>query len=109
MQLTFLGKDTVNGGSPTLFATDQDSYVVQGWKVPGDASSVEIPDKLLAFVEQGTRLDAVLHETAFHTYRLSGSVVTDPDVLMQMNMPGHEMAVVVGKVREEGVHGSVDG
>jgi len=30
MRLEFLGKDTVNGGSPTLFATDRDTYVVQG-------------------------------------------------------------------------------
>jgi hypothetical protein len=109
MRLTFLGKDTVNGGSPTLFATDQGSYVVQGWKVPGDPESVEIPEKLLMFLEEGTRLDAALRATAFHTYRLSGEVVTDPDVLAQMDMPGHEMAVVVGKVREEDARGSIDG
>jgi hypothetical protein len=30
MRLTFLGKDTQGGGSPTLFATDRQTYVVQG-------------------------------------------------------------------------------
>ena len=105
MQLTFLGKDTVNGGSPTLFATDRDTYVVQGWKVPGDELSVEIPDKLLAFLEDGTGLDVQLRPTAFGTYRLAGTVVTDPEVLAQMDMPGHEAAVEVGKLREDGAHG----
>jgi hypothetical protein len=110
MQLTFLGKDTVNGGSPTLFATDRDTYVVQGWKVPGDDLNVEIPDKLLAFLEDGTGLDAELRATRFGTYRLTGALVTDPEVLDQMDMPGHEAAVEVGKLREDGVRGrSADG
>ncbi len=30
MRLTFLGKETQTGGSPTLFGTDRDTYVVQG-------------------------------------------------------------------------------
>ena len=45
MRLTFLGKATTGGPSPTLYATDRKSYVVQGWIVPdggrvaGSASS----------------------------------------------------------------------
>jgi hypothetical protein len=68
MRLTFLGKDTVNGGSPTLFATDRDTYVVQGWKVPDDPNSVEVPARLLAFLERRTRLDAKLSDTGLHTF-----------------------------------------
>lgn len=33
MRLTFLGKESVPDQSPTLYATDRDSYVVQGWIV----------------------------------------------------------------------------
>jgi hypothetical protein len=109
MQLRFLGKDTVNGGSPTLFATDRDTYVVQGWKVPGDERSVEIPDRLLGFLEPGTKLDAPLRGTGLSTFRLSGVQVVDPEVLAQMNIPGHETAVEVGKAREEDLYGSADG
>lgn len=105
MRLTFLGKDTVNGGSPTLFATDRDTYVVQGWKVPGDDLSVEIPERLLGFLEEGTRLDAALRDLGLGTYRLTGSVVTDPETLAQMDIPGHETAIEVGKVREDAAGG----
>jgi hypothetical protein len=100
MQLTFLGKDTVNGGSPTLFATDRDTYVVQGWRVPDDESSVEIPERLLDFLEPGTKLDVPLRETGLSTYRLSGQKIIDLDALAFMNIPGHETAVEVSKARE---------
>ena len=33
MKLRFLGKDSTPTNSPTLYATDQNSYVVQGWIV----------------------------------------------------------------------------
>ncbi|MFD0381799.1 hypothetical protein ACFQ2B_03385 [Streptomyces stramineus] len=33
MKLRFLGKNSTPGDSPTLYATDRDSYIVQGWKV----------------------------------------------------------------------------
>jgi len=105
----FLGKDTVNGGSPTLFATDQGGYVVQGWRVPRDDRSVEIPHRLLTFLEHGTRLDATLRDTGLGTYVLSGEIVTDAEALAQMDIPGHETAVVVGKVREEHARGPAQG
>lgn len=63
MRLTFLGKATQGGGSPTLFATDRNSYVVQGWKVAGKYDSVEIPQRLLAHLEPGTYLGALLSDT----------------------------------------------
>ena len=61
MHLTFLGKDSQPNQSPTLYATDRDTYVVQGWTVTdpealGDLrdvlegeSFVEIPKELLRF------------------------------------------------------------
>ena len=30
MQLTFLGSESNNGGSPTLFGTDRGTYLIQG-------------------------------------------------------------------------------
>ncbi|MGH4012771.1 MAG: hypothetical protein ACRDSL_02295 [Pseudonocardiaceae bacterium] len=98
VQLTFLGKTTQGGGSPTLFATDRDTYVVQGWKVPGYETSVEIPRGLLGYLEPNTRLAAVLHTTEQDTYVLSGAAVTDVKALEQMDIPDHETCIEVGKV-----------
>lgn len=100
MQLTFLGRSTQGGGSPTLYATDRDTYVVQGWRVPGAETSVEIPQRLLGYVERNTRLAAVLQVTEQDTYILSGAAVTDVVALAQMDIPGHETCVEVGKVWE---------
>jgi hypothetical protein len=58
MHLTFLGKESRPDESPTLFATDRDSYVVQGWIVTNpeilamivvsdDEMVVEVPGALL--------------------------------------------------------------
>lgn len=33
MQLRFLGKDSTPTNSPTLYSSDEESYVVQGWIV----------------------------------------------------------------------------
>ena len=57
MRLRFLGKNSTPGASPTLYATDRDTYVVQGYKVtdpdvlakldpPGDETCVEVPAPL---------------------------------------------------------------
>src|SRR5262245_53126028 len=109
MRLRFLGKDTQGGGSPTLFATDHDTYVVQGWKVPGAATSVEIPKKLLRHLEHGTLLAATLRDTGRESYLLSGAAVTDTEALSRMDIPDHETCVEVGKVREGDVHGAATG
>lgn len=100
MHLTFLGKSTQGGGSPTLFATDRDTYVVQGWRVSGDETSVEVPQRLLGYLERNTGLATALEATRQGTYVLSGAVVTDADALAQMDIPGHETCVEVGKVLE---------
>jgi hypothetical protein len=99
----------VNGGSPTLFATDRDTYVVQGWRVPNQDLSVEIPSRPLAFLEEGTRLAVTLEDTGRGSYILSGAAIDDPEALAQMDIPGHETAVEVGKMRREHPSGSVEG
>ncbi|MEV6065947.1 hypothetical protein AB0L82_05280 [Nocardia sp. NPDC052001] len=68
MRLTFIAKDPNSNptGSPTLYRTDRDSWVVQGWVVtdpavlaqmgiPEGESCVEIPDRLVPFFDQGDR------------------------------------------------------
>lgn len=60
MKITFLGTTTSDGQSPTLYATDRDTYLVQGWRVsdtdalagmniPTHETVVEIPRALLRF------------------------------------------------------------
>lgn len=46
MQLRFLGKVTEGGNSPTLFDTDEDMYVIQGWTIddPATLSQLRLPD-----------------------------------------------------------------
>ncbi|MBT8223981.1 MAG: hypothetical protein HKP61_08420 [Dactylosporangium sp.] len=109
MQLTFLGKETQGGGSPTLFATDRYTYVVQGWKVPDRTTSVEIPSGLLVYVEHGSELGAVLTDTGRDSFILSGAAVTDTETLAQMDIPGHETCVEVGKARKDGTNGTASG
>jgi len=99
MLLTFIGKQTQGGGSPTLFATDRSTYVVQGWKVPDHAASVEIPKKLLEHLVGRPRLAAMLHDTGRDSYLLSGVPVTDTEALAQMDIPGHETCVEVGQLQ----------
>ncbi len=60
MKITFLGTTTTEGDSPTLYATDRDTFLVQGWRVsdtealtgmnvPAHETVVEIPRALLRF------------------------------------------------------------
>lgn len=100
LRITFLGKHTQGGDSPTLYATDQSSYVVQGWKVPGHDDRVEISHPLLAFLEPGTCLGVPLEDTGHGTFILSGQPVTDADVLAEMNIPDHETCIEVPQGKE---------
>ncbi len=61
MKLTFLGKDSTPNDSPTLYETDRDSYLVQGWvvtdaeavsqmKIPDGETVVEVPKRLMKYL-----------------------------------------------------------
>ena len=114
MKLRFLGKESTPTNSPTLYATDQDSYVVQGWiipdtappsaPVPDDESVVEVPPALLDHLA----LDGVHGEvinigppivgmTPGGNYIIQGKRITDAHVLSQMSIPDHETCVQVMK------------
>lgn len=106
MRLTFLGKETQGGGSPTLYATDRDTYVVQGWKVDGHATQVEIPHRLLGHVEVGKSLGVRLDDTGEGSFILAGEPVTDAETLAQLDIPGHETCVEVPTGQEVWVSGT---
>jgi hypothetical protein len=113
VKLRFLGKDSTPTNSPTLYATDQDSYVVQGWiitdtttltqlAVPQEQTVVEIPPALLAYLtmdgvqESVTNLvPPIVGVTSTGHYIIQGRRITDSEVLGQMSIPDHESCVHV--------------
>lgn len=113
MHLMFLGKESQPNQSPTLFATDRDSYVVQGWIVtdseilamiamPDDETIVEVPATLMAHLaKDGLSGDVVnlvppiVHTAENGNYIIKGWRVTDTEALGQMNIPDHETCVEV--------------
>jgi hypothetical protein len=63
MQLKFLGKETQTGNSPTLWETDDDQYVIQGFTldaealrqvgtVPDGELVVRVPKKLMRHLKE---------------------------------------------------------
>ncbi|MGH3899977.1 MAG: hypothetical protein ACRDTA_17410 [Pseudonocardiaceae bacterium] len=115
MHLTFLGKDSRPDESPTLFATDRDSFVVQGWivtdpeilamiAVSDDETIVEVPATLMTHLaKDGLSGDVVnlvppiVHVTENGNYIIKGSRVTDLEALGQMTIPDHETCVEVSR------------
>lgn len=66
MRLTLVAKDPQSNptGSPTLYRTDRDTWMVQGWIVtdpealkemgiPVGETVVEIPDRMIPFFQDG--------------------------------------------------------
>ena len=109
MRLRFLGKTTQGGGSPALYATDRDTYVVQGWKVAEEPGQVEIPHRLLAYLERGTCLGARLIDTGRGSFTLAGLPVSDAEAWAQMDVPGHETCVEVPQGEEVWISGAASG
>ncbi|MFC8431888.1 hypothetical protein [Streptomyces sp. NPDC057253] len=116
MKLRFLGKNSTVGDCPTLYATDQDTYLVQGWKifandllmqldVPEGQTAVEVPTELFEFLKEDgltagefKRLeDPIMILTPGGTYVVQGAEVTDPEALSQMEIPDYETVVEVPK------------
>ena len=98
MRLQFLGKcGSQGGGCPSLYATDQDTYVVQGWKTEKPAT-IEIPHLLLGLVEPDTYVGATMTDTGRGTFTLSGTSVTEAATLEQMDIYPDETCVEVPKL-----------
>jgi hypothetical protein len=113
MQLRFLGKDSTPTNSPTLYATDEGSYIVQGWvvtdpeilsrlNVSEGETLVEVPPRLMAHLakdglsgEVGNLVSPVAHVKDNGNYIIKAARVTDPGTLAQMKVPDHETCVEV--------------
>jgi hypothetical protein len=63
MRLTFLGKDTQGGNSPTLWETDDGQYVIQGFTlntealgqvgpIPEGEAVIRVPKKLMRHLKE---------------------------------------------------------
>ncbi|MFE4539606.1 hypothetical protein ACFRKB_31850 [Streptomyces scopuliridis] len=116
MKLRFLGKNSTPGDSPTLYASDQDSYVVQGWRVyaqdlldqldvPEGHSVVEVPTELFEhLINDGVPVgeiknysDPIVLVTEQGTCIVQGPQMCDAEALGQMRMPDYETCVEVPK------------
>ncbi|MGH3854093.1 MAG: hypothetical protein ACRDR6_11475 [Pseudonocardiaceae bacterium] len=115
MKLRLLGKDSTPTNSPTLYATDQDSYVVQGWivteratlarlAVGEDETLVEVPAALLEYLAADgldgqvvNMVSPIVAVTPGGHYIMQGRQVTDAEALSQMSIPEHETCVQVDK------------
>ena len=107
MRLRFLGKGgSGDGDCPTLYATDRDTYLVQGWETR-TVGAVEIPHLLTGFAEPDTFIGADMVDTGRGTFRLVGRPVTDADVLTRLVLADDETAVEVPKKRRA-YYGGVD-
>jgi hypothetical protein len=120
MPLTFLGKDTIDGGSPTLY-DHGDTWVIQGY-IPinlaaiahfdlGDHETlIEVPRTLMDYLPEGERmrLGSPLVYVAGDMYVVRGPNVTDPAVLAQLEMPPHETVIEVPKTDLSEVIGGLE-
>lgn len=115
MRLTFLGKDSKPQQSPTLYATDRETYVVQGWivtdpevlavvDVADSETIVEVPPKLMIHLAKDGLVGDVqhlvppiVHVTSSGNYIVRGQRVHDVEALGQMDIPEHESCVEVPK------------
>jgi hypothetical protein len=115
VRLRFLGKDSTPTNSPTLYASDAESYIVQGWIITdpdvlavldiGDHETVvEVPAKLLAFlaldgldVDVARRVPPIVHVLENGHYIIRGRRVDDAEALGQMTVPDYETCVEVPK------------
>jgi hypothetical protein len=115
VELRFLGRETTGGQSPTLYATDRGSYVVQGWIVTDtdilamfdlaeDEALVDVYARLMTHLANGGlggevthKVYPIVHVRENGRYILRGKRVTDTKALAQMNIPDHETAIEIPK------------
>ncbi|TMR05425.1 hypothetical protein ETD83_06930 [Actinomadura soli] len=115
MRLTFLGKDSKPDESPTLYATDTATYIVQGWvvtdlellaklDVPEGETIVEVPQGLFVhLINDGVSgrvtswAPPIVHVTTGGNFIVQGMRVTSTEVRSRMDIPDHEDCVEVPK------------
>lgn len=101
MNLRFLGKGgSDKTGCPSLYATDQGSYLVQGWQT-GEPETVEIPHLLTGFAEPDTFIGATMTDTGRGTFRLNGRPITDRATLSKLVLEDNETAIEVPRAERK--------
>ncbi|MET8795676.1 hypothetical protein ABZV91_04325 [Nocardia sp. NPDC004568] len=99
MRLRFLGRGGSDlGGCPSLYTTDQGSYLVQGWETDRPAT-VEIPHLLLGYAEPDTFIGAPMQDTGRGTFTLAGRPVAEREILEQLDLAPDEAAIEVPKTK----------
>ncbi|MEU6563150.1 hypothetical protein [Nocardia nova] len=107
MRLVFLGKGgSGDGDCPSLYATDRDTYLVQGWETR-IVGTVEIPHLLTGFAEPDTFIGAAMTDTGRGTFSVTGRPITEPDVLAQLTLAPDETTIEVPKKRRT-YYGGID-
>jgi hypothetical protein len=119
MRIRFLGKESEYRNSPTLYATERRTYLIQGWKVTdpeilakleiSEAETVvEIYARLMAHLTKDglsgvvtSWIPPIVHVKENGNLIIQGRRVTDPEVLVEMRIPDNEDAVEVGKAAIE--------
>ncbi|MFE3003433.1 hypothetical protein ACFXG4_52005 [Nocardia sp. NPDC059246] len=105
MNLKFLGKGgSDSGGCPSLYATDQGTYLVQGWQTDRP-ETVEIPHALLGYTEPDTFIGSRLTDTGRGTLAVSGRPITDAETIGQLTLAEDETCIEVPK-RERTFYGN---
>ncbi|MEV6770270.1 hypothetical protein AB0N05_16770 [Nocardia sp. NPDC051030] len=95
MHLNFLGKcGSDKKNCPTLYATDQRSFVVQGWRTDRP-ETIEIPHALLGFAGEEGFIAAEMTDTGRGSFVVSGRPITDSGTLEQLTMEDFETAIEV--------------
>ncbi|KUO12467.1 hypothetical protein [Streptomyces sp. DSM 15324] len=116
MKLRFLGKNSTPGDSPTLYASDQETYVIQGWKVyanellmqldvPAGQTVIEVPTELFEHLTKDGQESGEVRQftapimlvTEQGTCVLQGPEMHDAEALSQMRMPDYETCIEVPK------------
>jgi hypothetical protein len=123
MAIRFLGKESEHGDSPTLYATDRATYLVQGWKVadpeilakldvPEDEAVVEVYARLMSHLTKDGKsgvitcwIPPIVHVRDNGNLVIQGRRLADSELRAQMNIPDHEDVVEVDTAAVEALVG----
>jgi hypothetical protein len=123
MKIRFLGKESEHGDSPTLYATDRATYLMQGWKVtdaeilaklnvPEDETIVEIYARLMNHLTKDGKsgviacwISPIVHVRDNGNLFIQGKRLADSELLTQMSIPDHEDVVEVDQAAVEALLG----
>jgi hypothetical protein len=123
MRIRFLGKESEYRNSPTLYATERRTYLIQGWKVadseilakleiPEGETVVEIYACLMAHLTKDglsgvvtSWIPPIVHVKENGNLIIQGRRVTDSEALAEMRIPDNEDAIEIDKAAIEALLG----